>query len=148
VAFTPLGTPKVRVQAEKNERNIQIQFWSKHAHFLELIEVVTNDLEKWRCIMVVPLQGFPRVTWTIELTWGRTWPRRCVVEVGTEPRVLMIAEVLEIHVQEIATTGGISSVCVLNVCEPSLGAQQASFSGQFQKDIFEMGATKPKRFNS
>jgi death-on-curing protein len=58
-----------------------------------------------------------------------------------EPRFLMISEVIEIHDQEIATAGGLSGIRDLKVLESALGAPQASFSGQFLMDIFEMAAT-------
>jgi death-on-curing protein len=53
----------------------------------------------------------------------------------------MISEVIEIHDQEIATAGGLSGIRDLKVLESALGAPQASFSGQFLMDIFEMAAT-------
>jgi death on curing protein len=58
-----------------------------------------------------------------------------------EPRFLTISEVIKIHGQEIATAGGLSGIRDLKVLKSALGAPQASFSGQFLKDIFEMAAT-------
>jgi death-on-curing protein len=58
-----------------------------------------------------------------------------------EPRFLTVSEVIEIHDQEIASAGGLSGVRDLNTLDSALGAPQASFSGQFLMDIFEMAAT-------
>lgn len=58
-----------------------------------------------------------------------------------EPRFLRISEVIEIHDQEIKIAGGLSGVRDLNALESALGAPQASLSGQFLMDIFEMAAT-------
>ena len=58
-----------------------------------------------------------------------------------EPRFLTVSEVINIHDQEIASAGGLTGVRDLAVLESALGAPQASFSGQFLMDIFEMAAT-------
>ena len=58
-----------------------------------------------------------------------------------EPRFLTIPEVIEIHDQEIVAAGGLSGVRDLKALESAIGAPQASFSGQFLMDIFEMAAT-------
>jgi len=58
-----------------------------------------------------------------------------------EPRFLTVSEVIEIHDQEIASAGGLSGVRDLNGLDSALGAPQASLSGQFLMDIFEMAAT-------
>jgi death-on-curing protein len=58
-----------------------------------------------------------------------------------EPRFLTVSEVLEIHDQEIAAAGELSGVRDLKALESALGASQASFSGEFLMDIFEMAAT-------
>jgi death-on-curing protein len=58
-----------------------------------------------------------------------------------EPRFLTVSEVIEIHDQEIASAGGLSGVRDLNALDSALGAPQASYSGQFLMDIFEMAAT-------
>lgn len=58
-----------------------------------------------------------------------------------EPRFLSLAEVLEIHDQEIAAAGGSSGIRDIKALESALGAPQASFNGQFLMDIFEMAAT-------
>ncbi|MGB7569605.1 MAG: type II toxin-antitoxin system death-on-curing family toxin [Chitinivibrionales bacterium] len=58
-----------------------------------------------------------------------------------EPRFLTIPEVIEIHDQEIVAAGGLSGVRDLNALDSAVGAPQASFSGQFLMDIFEMAAT-------
>jgi|WetSurMetagenome_2_1015567.scaffolds.fasta_scaffold42988_3 death on curing protein len=58
-----------------------------------------------------------------------------------EPRFLTISEVIEIHDQEIANAGGLSGVRDIKALESALGAPQASFSGEFLMDIFEMAAT-------
>jgi death-on-curing protein len=56
------------------------------------------------------------------------------------PRFLTISEVMEIHDQEISTAGGLPGVRDVKALESALGAPQASFSGQFCMDIFEMAA--------
>jgi death-on-curing protein len=58
-----------------------------------------------------------------------------------EPRFLTISEVIEIHDQEMANAGGLSGVRDIKALESALGAPQASFSGEFLMDIFEMAAT-------
>jgi|WetSurMetagenome_2_1015567.scaffolds.fasta_scaffold226386_1 death on curing protein len=58
-----------------------------------------------------------------------------------EPRFLTVSEVIEIHDQEIVSAGGLSGVRDLNALDSALGAPQASYSGQFLMDIFEMAAT-------
>jgi death on curing protein len=58
-----------------------------------------------------------------------------------EPRFLTVSEVIEIHDQEIASAGGLSGVRDLNGLDSALGAPQASLSGQFLMDIFEMAAS-------
>jgi len=59
----------------------------------------------------------------------------------SEPRFLTVFEVIEIHDQEIAAAGGLSGVRDMAALESALRAPQASFSGQFLMDIFEMAAT-------
>lgn len=61
----------------------------------------------------------------------------------SEPRFLTISEVIEIHDREITAAGGLSGVRDLKALESAVGAPQASFSGQFHMDIFDMAATSP-----
>jgi death on curing protein len=58
-----------------------------------------------------------------------------------QPRFLTLAEVVDIHDQEIATAGGASGVRDMGALESALGAVQASFAGHYLMDIFEMAAT-------
>jgi death on curing protein len=58
-----------------------------------------------------------------------------------DPRFLSVSEVIEIHDQEIETARGLSGIRDLKALESALGAPQASFSGQFLMDIYEMAAT-------
>jgi death-on-curing protein len=58
-----------------------------------------------------------------------------------EPRFLSINEVIEIHDHEIAVAGGSPGIRDLKALESALGAAQASFSGQYLMDIFQMAAT-------
>jgi death on curing protein len=57
------------------------------------------------------------------------------------PRFLTVAEVLEIHHQEIAAAGGASGLRDMTALESALGAPQASLAGRYLMDIFEMAAT-------
>lgn len=58
-----------------------------------------------------------------------------------EPRFLSITEVIEIHDHEIAAAGGSPGVRDLKILESALAAPQASFSGKYLMDIFQMAAT-------
>lgn len=56
-------------------------------------------------------------------------------------RFLTVAEVMDIHDQEITAAGGVSGLRDQAALESALGAVQASFAGRHLMDIFEMAAT-------
>lgn len=58
-----------------------------------------------------------------------------------ELRFLITSEVIEIHDKEMITAGGLSGIRDINALEAAVTAPQASFSGQYLMDIFEMAAT-------
>lgn len=60
---------------------------------------------------------------------------------SVEPRFHSIDEVIEIHDQEIAVAGGSPGIRDLKALESALGAPQASFSGQYRMDVFQMAST-------
>jgi len=56
-------------------------------------------------------------------------------------RFLTVAEILEIHQDEIIAAGGAKGIIDIGLLESAAGAVQATFEGHFLMDLFEMAAT-------
>ena len=58
-----------------------------------------------------------------------------------DPRFLSIAEVIEIHENELRAAGGLSGIRDKELLESAVAAPLSSFNSEFLMDIFDMAAT-------